>query len=76
LLATVLMSPIFLFLKNVWIRTQRAAVVSVRATNLATHIPDYIYTSLGIVLVSTPQSIVVYSHHLKREVKKITLTSL
>ncbi len=33
------MSPYFLFLRDVWIRTQRAAVASRRATNLATHIP-------------------------------------
>jgi hypothetical protein len=34
-----LMSPIFVFLRDVWIRTQSAAVASRRATNLATHLP-------------------------------------
>jgi hypothetical protein len=29
----------FVFLRDVWIRTQRAAVASRRATNLATHLP-------------------------------------
>ncbi len=29
----------FLFFKNVWIRTPRAAVASRRATNLASHLP-------------------------------------
>ncbi len=28
------------FLRDVWIRTQRAAVESRRATNLATHLPN------------------------------------
>ncbi len=35
-----LMSPIFLFLRNVLIRTQRAAVASRRPINLATHLPS------------------------------------
>jgi hypothetical protein len=30
----------FAFLRDVWIRTQRAAVTSRRAINLATHLPD------------------------------------
>jgi hypothetical protein len=30
----------FVFLRDVWIRTQRAAVASRRATNLATHLPS------------------------------------
>jgi hypothetical protein len=30
----------FVFLRDVWIRTQRAAVASRRATNLATHLPN------------------------------------
>ncbi len=29
----------FVFLRDVWIRTQSAAVASRRATNLATHLP-------------------------------------
>ncbi len=29
----------FVFLRDVWIQTQRAAVASRRATNLATHLP-------------------------------------
>jgi hypothetical protein len=33
-----LMSPHFVFLRDFWIRTQRAAVASRRATNLATHL--------------------------------------
>ncbi len=31
----------FEFLRDVWIRTQRATVASRRATNLATHLPTY-----------------------------------
>jgi hypothetical protein len=34
-----LMSPIFVFLGDVWIRTQKAAIASKRTTNLATHLP-------------------------------------
>jgi hypothetical protein len=30
----------FVFLRDVWIRDQRAAVASRRATNLATHLPN------------------------------------
>jgi hypothetical protein len=30
----------FVFLRDVWIRTLRAAVASRRATNLATHLPS------------------------------------
>ncbi len=30
----------FVFLRDVWIRTQRAAVASRGATNLATHLPN------------------------------------
>jgi hypothetical protein len=30
----------FVFLRDVWIRTQRAAVASGRFTNLATHLPN------------------------------------
>ncbi len=30
----------FEFLRDVWIRTQRAAVVSSRTPNLATHLPN------------------------------------
>jgi hypothetical protein len=30
------------FLRNLWIRTQRAAEASRRATNLATHLPNFI----------------------------------
>jgi hypothetical protein len=33
----------FVFLRDVWIGTQRAAVGSRRATNLATHLPKFIY---------------------------------
>jgi hypothetical protein len=29
----------FVFMRDVWIRTQRAAVASRRANNLATHLP-------------------------------------
>jgi hypothetical protein len=32
--------PIFLFLRDVWIRTKTAAVASRRATNLATNLPN------------------------------------
>jgi hypothetical protein len=39
LVTPLLMSPIFVFLKDVWIRTQSAVIVSRRATNLATHLP-------------------------------------
>jgi hypothetical protein len=31
----------FVFLRDVWIRTQRAAIASRRATNLATHLYSY-----------------------------------
>jgi hypothetical protein len=38
----------FLFLKEFWIRTQRAAVASRHATNLATHLPFlYFFTFSG-----------------------------
>ncbi len=30
----------FVFLRDAWIRTQRAAVAARRATNLATHLPN------------------------------------
>jgi hypothetical protein len=40
------MSPFFVFLRDVWIRTQSAAVASRRATNLATHLPIKLPTSL------------------------------
>ncbi len=30
----------FVFLRDVWIRTKRAAVASRRATNLVNHLPD------------------------------------
>jgi hypothetical protein len=30
----------FIFLRDVWIRTQRAAAAARRATNVATHLPD------------------------------------
>jgi hypothetical protein len=33
----------FVLLRDVWIRTQRAAVASRRATNLDTHLPHYYY---------------------------------
>ncbi len=39
MLASLLMSPIFVLLKDVWILTQRAAVASRRAINLATRLP-------------------------------------
>jgi hypothetical protein len=35
-----LMSPIFIFLRDVWILTQRAAVASTGDNNLATHLPN------------------------------------
>jgi hypothetical protein len=35
----------FVFLSDVWIRTQRAALASMRATNLATHPPNDTYLS-------------------------------
>jgi hypothetical protein len=31
----------FIFLRDVWIRTQRDAVASRRASNLATHLPNF-----------------------------------
>ncbi len=36
----------FVFLRDVWIRIQRAAVESRRATNLATHLPTLAATHL------------------------------
>ncbi len=41
-----LKSHILVFLRDVWIRTPRAAVASGRATNLATHLPDNLATHL------------------------------
>ena len=38
----------FVFVRDVWIRTQRAAVASRRATNLATHLPN-LTTNLPLV---------------------------
>jgi hypothetical protein len=35
----------FVFLRDVWLRTQRAAVASRHAPNLATHIPELIHPS-------------------------------
>ena len=40
---TLLMPLIFVFTRDVWIRTQRAAVASMRATNLATFRPTQIW---------------------------------
>jgi hypothetical protein len=36
----------FAFFRDVWIRTQRAAVAGRRATNLATHLPNKMVSSL------------------------------
>jgi hypothetical protein len=36
----------FVFLRDFWIRTQRAAVASRRATNIATHLPTNLATHL------------------------------
>ncbi len=38
LATSLLMSPIFVVLRDVWIRTQSAAVASRRVTNLTTHL--------------------------------------
>jgi hypothetical protein len=40
LATTLLMSPMLDVLRDVWIRTQSAAVASRRATNLTTHFPE------------------------------------
>ncbi len=45
LATTLLMSPILYFLRDVWIQSQRAAVASRRATNLATHVPQLSHPS-------------------------------
>jgi hypothetical protein len=49
----------FVFSRDVWIRTQRAAVASMRATklashlpNLAAHLPSYIFCPLPVFLTS------------------------
>jgi hypothetical protein len=45
----------FVFLRNVWIRTQRAAVASRRVTNLATHLPN-LATHLPNLATHLPRS--------------------
>jgi hypothetical protein len=45
----------FVFLRDVWIRTQRAAVASRRGTNLATHLP-YLTTHLHYLFTHLPLS--------------------
>ncbi len=44
------MSPIFLYSRDIWIRTQIAAVANKRATNLATHLHYLLdfYAKLGL----------------------------
>ncbi len=45
----------FVFLRNVWIRTQRAAVASRCATNLATHLLSlYTYSFLTFIFIVVP----------------------
>ncbi len=46
------LSPIFVFLRDVWIRTQRAAVVSRRATSLATGHPYFTNEMFVLILNS------------------------
>ncbi len=41
------------FLRDVWIRTQRAAVASRRATNLATHLPQYTVAKIQLGTVKS-----------------------
>jgi hypothetical protein len=43
----------FVFLRDAWIRTQRAAVAARRATNLATHFPN-LETNLPILTINLP----------------------
>jgi hypothetical protein len=38
----------FVFLRDVWIRTQRAAIASRHAINLATHVPSWPLISLDL----------------------------
>jgi hypothetical protein len=52
----------FVFLRDVWIRTQRASVASRRATNLATHLnTETVNTCFNITLSS--QSVVLSSEY-------------
>jgi hypothetical protein len=44
----------FLFLRDVWIRTQRAAVASRRATSLAIHLPVNLYIVLKLPVGGLP----------------------
>ncbi len=46
----------FIFLRDIWIRTQRAAIANRRATNIATHLPGYIL-ALFIKWVPVPDMI-------------------
>jgi hypothetical protein len=50
----------FEFLKDVWIRTQRAAVASRRATNLATHLSNVIFV---LCILKLERSDVVFDFH-------------
>ncbi len=53
------MSPIFVFLRDVWIRTQNAAIASSRASNLATHLPYEVYDDHVTYLCSSDDNVTV-----------------
>jgi hypothetical protein len=43
--------PFCIFLRDVWIRNQRAAVASRRATKLATHLPNTLFFGVSIYVI-------------------------
>ncbi len=54
MLATLLLlsSVLFgIFERDIWIRTQRAAIASRRATNLATHLAQYFFIALAFFML-------------------------
>ncbi len=55
-----LMSLILVFLRDVWIRTQRAAVVRRRATNLATLLTHHLATHLPPSPLPPPPNLVTH----------------
>jgi hypothetical protein len=50
-------AQLYIFLRYVWIRTQRAAVASMRATNLSTHLRNFVIPTF-CMCTSTFQTIV------------------
>ncbi len=54
----------YVFLRDVWIRTQRAAVASRRAPNLATHLP-YLATHFSNLATYLPLKLVKFLHFIQ-----------